>query len=85
MYVTVSFSDFANAFERKGRGDQFSRAGLRALFDYLEQSEEDLDMPLELDVIALCCEYAEVEADELDEAGEVIAELPNGSFLCAAY
>ncbi len=83
MYTTVSFDDFANAFERKGRGDQFSRAGLRALFDYLEQSEEDLDMPLELDVIALCCEYA--EADELDEAGEVIAELPNGSFLCNAY
>ena len=85
MYTTVSFDDFANAFERKGRGDQFSRAGLRALFDYLEQSEEDLDMPLELDVIALCCEYAEVEADELDEAGEVIAELSNGSFLCYAY
>lgn len=85
MYTTISFDDFANAFERMGRADQFSHAGLRALFDYLEQSEEDLDMPLELDVIALCCEYIEVEADELDEAGEVIAELPNGSFLCAAY
>ena len=85
MYTTVSFDDFANAFERKGQADQFSHDGLSALFDYLEQSEEGLGMPIELDVIALCCEYAEVEADELDEAGEVIAELPNGSFLCNAY
>lgn len=36
MYTTVSFDDFANAFKRKGRDDQFSRAGLRALFDHLE-------------------------------------------------
>ncbi len=85
MYTTVSFDDFANAFERKGRGDQFSPAGLRALFDHLEQEEDAMNLSIELDVIALCCEYAEVEADELDEAGEVIAELPNGSFLCAAY
>lgn len=85
MYTTVSFDDFANAFERKGRADQFSRAALRALFDYLEQMEEETGEQIELDVIALCCEYAEVEADELDEAGEVIAELSNGSFLCYAY
>lgn len=42
-----------------------------------------MNLSIELDVIALCCEYAEV--DELDEAGEVITELPNGSFLCYAY
>ena len=82
MYTTLTFSDFANSFERKGRADQFSIAGLSALFDYLEQMEEETGEQIELDVIALCCEYAEVEADELDEAGEVIAELPNGSFLC---
>lgn len=85
MYTRLTFSDFANAFERKGRGDQFSRAGLRALFDYLEQMEEETGEQIELDVIEFCCEYIEVEADELDEAGEVIAELPNGSFLCVAY
>ena len=82
MYVTVSFDDFANAFERMGRADQFSHAGLRALFDHLEREEDAMNLLIELDVIEFCCEYAEVEADELDEAGEVIAELPNGSFLC---
>lgn len=85
MYTTVSFDDFANAFERKGRGDRFSRAGLRALFDYLEQMEEETGEQIELDVIALCCDYTEVDSDDLDEAGEVIAELPNGSFLCYVY
>ena len=85
MYVTVSFDGFVNAFERKGRANQFSHDGLSALFDHLEQGEDAMNLSIELDVIALCCEYAEVEADELDEAGEVIAELPNGSFLCYAY
>lgn len=85
MYTTVSFDDFANAFKRKGRDDQFSRAGLRALFDHLEHEEYATSLSIKLDVIEFCCEYAEVEADELDEAGEVIAELPNGSLLCRVY
>jgi hypothetical protein len=42
-----------------GRGDNFSYEGLRALFDYLEQYEEETNTPIELDVIALCCEYNE--------------------------
>jgi hypothetical protein len=42
-----------------GRKDQFTYEGKRALFDYIEQYEEETGQPVELDVIALCCEYSE--------------------------
>jgi len=59
MKQTVSETDFLDAFRRYGRADQFTRAGLIALFDYLEDYEEQLHEQLELDVIALCCNYSE--------------------------
>ena len=57
MKTTVNFSEFCDAFEL--RKDNFSYGGKRALFDYLEQYEEDTGNELKLDVIALCCEYSE--------------------------
>ena len=57
MYKTIDFYDFENAFEAMGRGNQFTPAGLRVLFDYLEESEAGRD--IELDVIAFCCDYRE--------------------------
>jgi hypothetical protein len=51
----------ADAFQKMGRGDQFSYEGLIALFDYLEILEDDIGEPIELDVISLCCEYSEYE------------------------
>ena len=58
MKQTVDFHDFQHAFERI-RPDNFSREGLDALWDYLEQWEEDAGEELELDVIALCCDFNE--------------------------
>jgi len=58
MYQTINFDGFRRAFERVDRGYQFSYAGLSALFDYLEESEQG-GAGHELDVIALCCEWAE--------------------------
>ena len=43
------------------RPDNFSRRGLVALFDYLEDYEESTGEELELDVISLCCEFSEFE------------------------
>jgi hypothetical protein len=65
MKQTINFYDFSDAFIKAGRGDQFTYQGQRALFDYLEQYEEDCDIEIELDVIALCCDY--VEYDSLEE------------------
>ena len=65
MKQTINFYDFSDAFRKAGRANQFTYEGQRALFDYLEQYEEDCDTEIELDVIALCCEY--VEYDSLEE------------------
>jgi len=44
-----------------GRENQFSYKGKKALFEYLEQYEEETSEQLELDLIALCCEFSEFE------------------------
>jgi len=59
MKTTVSLYDFRDAFRACGRADQFSYEGLEVLFDYLEQYEDDTGEELELDVIALCCDFYE--------------------------
>lgn len=56
---------FREAFRLAGRGDQFSYEGLEFLFNYLEELSEDTEEPVELDVIALCCEYYESSIEEL--------------------
>ena len=62
MKENVNFGRFVDAF--RIRKENFSHKGLRALFDYLEQCEEDTGEEMELDVIGLCCEYAEYESLE---------------------
>lgn len=59
MKTTVSRYDFERAFADAGRKDQFSYEGLSVLFDYLEDYEEQTGEEIELDVIALCCDYYE--------------------------
>ena len=59
MYQRVTFSDFRQAFHNHDRGNQFSYEGLKALFGYLEEQEQDTGEEIELDVIALCCDYVE--------------------------
>ena len=48
--------------------NNFTYEGKLALFDYLEEYEESTDTPVELDTVALCCEYTEYDnlADVLD-------------------
>jgi hypothetical protein len=58
MKQTVDFYDFKRSFEQC-RPDNFSRQGLGVLWDYLEQYEEDCGEELELDVVALCCDFSE--------------------------
>lgn len=59
MKNTVSRHEFERAFQDAGRKDQFSYEGLSVLFDYLEEYENSTGEEIELDVIALCCEYYE--------------------------
>ena len=64
MKQTVNFSTFQTAFEQL-RPNNFSYEGLTALFDYFEQYEADTGEELELDVIAICCEYSEYTLYEI--------------------
>lgn len=61
MKKTINFYDFAEAFKKSGKGHQFTYSGLRAIFDYIEDYEDSADEEVELDVIAICCEYEEYE------------------------
>ena len=61
MKITITEQQFHDAFIDKGRGEQFSYDGRRALFNYLEEMEEGTGEEIELDVVALCCEFSEYE------------------------
>lgn len=60
-----SVHQFREAFRLAGRMDQFSYEGLEVLFNYLDELSEDTGEPIELDVVALCCEYYEASIEEL--------------------
>ena len=62
MKENINFSTFCDRFEQMNRNNNFSYEGKRALFEYLEQFEEDTEQEIELDIIALCCEYKEYES-----------------------
>lgn len=73
IYQTVNFNSFHNAFINYGRENQFSYAGLRMLFDYINALSDDIGQDIELDVIALCCQYS-----ELDKAGFLLEHRIDG-------
>lgn len=63
MKKTINVSDFRDAFQ-SCRPDNFSYDGLGRLFDYFEE----IDSEMELDVIAICCEWQEgTVAEALEE------------------
>lgn len=65
----VSFNDFLEEFEKYGRENQFSYEGKKALFNYLEELGEDLGEPIELDIIAICCDFTEyTNLEEFNDA-----------------
>jgi len=61
MIDQVTFSHFCDAFWDTYKNN-FSYDGKRALFDYLESIEEDTGQPVDLDIVALCCEYSEYDS-----------------------
>jgi len=63
MYDTVNFNQFNDWFikDNSNYKDNFSYEGRKALFDYLEELEDDTGEKIEFDPIALCCEYSEYE------------------------
>ena len=64
MKQTVSRYDFHRAFEEL-RPENFSYEGLNVLFEMLEEWEESTGEEIELDVIALCCDFTESTFEEI--------------------
>ena len=46
----------------------FSDEGLHALFEYIEQVEDDIGEEFEFDMVGICCDYTEY--DNLDDFAE---------------
>tara|TARA_Y100000385_G_C12797067_1_gene510173 strand:- start:102 stop:386 length:285 start_codon:yes stop_codon:yes gene_type:complete len=64
MIDTITKYQFSDEMVKHG----FSYKGSKALFNYLEQLEEDCDIKIEFDPIAFRCEYVEYESlEELNE------------------
>ena len=66
MKTTVHFDDFRHAFNSI-RPDNFSREGLEQLFDYFESYEKDTGEEIELDVIAICCDFSEDSFENISD------------------
>ena len=58
MYEHVNENYFKETIRRL-RPDNFTWGGLSALFDYLEEYEDDTGFKIEFDPIGICCEFSE--------------------------
>lgn len=95
---TVNLYQFRQAFIDAGRKEQFSPVGLWVLYNYLENLSDDIGEPIELDVVALCCEYeeshysdiadyydidlSEADGDESEEFRIVLDYLDDNTSVC---
>ena len=61
MIRMINKYEFRDAFKEGQYKDNFSYEGLAALFEYLEELEESMDGDIELDVVAIACDFAEYE------------------------
>lgn len=97
---TFNENDFINEFKAYNRMDNFSYKGLRILFESLEQTAIDCQVNIEMDVIALCCEYSEdtladiinnynIDMTDCDSADEKIETvdyyLQDNTYVCGQY
>lgn len=65
MKQTINFYDFQSAFEEQ-RPDNFSYDALAGLFVYFEEME-GCGLEIELDVVAICCDYCESTLGEFNQ------------------
>ena len=69
MKIKVDKYEFVQAFRNAGRfegyNDNFSFEALHILFEYLEEYEDGAGEEMELDPIAICCDFAEMTKEDL--------------------
>jgi len=92
IYKDLTVSEFIQEFNDI-RPDQFSYRALTALYDYLEERNDEQGTSFHLDVIAICCDfseygdiedvqsnYKELEIEDLEELTvmTIVIEFENG-------
>lgn len=65
IYTEVTESAFVRAFADAGRGYNFSVGARRALYDWYREYATTLGEPVELDVVAVCVEWMELDRNEI--------------------
>ncbi len=102
MLVTPIFNgdDLAHEFRVFNRGDQFSREGFDALHEYHAELSEDIGEDIQIDVIAICCEWSEYDSmraaidaygdeitclDDLRDRTAAVIVLPSGGVLMTDF
>ena len=61
MINKINKYSFRQAFIDMGRQNQFSYDGINNLLEYFEEYEDSTGEQIELDVIAICCDFTEYE------------------------
>ncbi len=91
---TLDFNMFASDFEQSQYRDNFTREGLRVLFDYLENLSEDIGKDIDFDIGAIVCDYCESSIEEIildysitidpeyDTKEQVLDFLSNETIIC---
>lgn len=65
MIKTLNESQFIDEWRQwEDRKDQFSYGALKALYQWYEEDEESTGEQIELDIIAICCEWTEYDTCE---------------------
>ena len=62
LIQTVNAGDLYHLACRMDRGNNFGYNGWQAIGDYLESLSDDLGENIEIDIIAICCEYSMAES-----------------------
>lgn len=71
MKTTVYRNEFHDYFKQANRENQFSYDAREILFDYFEEYEQSTGEEIELDVVAICCEYSEMSKAEIQESYDI--------------
>lgn len=91
MKKEINVYQFRDEFHLAGRGNQFSYDALGWIFDYFEEYADASGVEVDLDVIAICCDFSEdsfeavaenysidlSECEDEDEIREAVLEFLN--------
>jgi len=83
MKKTVTKSYFVDEFKKYNYFERMGGYnGLSALFDYLEDLEEDIGTEIELNVLAICYDFAYYSTkEEVEDGEEIVAKCKDGGVI----